>query len=519
MVAVPSASWKLCGPQHFDYYDADALWNVTTEQQTNDTWTHKCSDKQTCSSLALTSTVLRIYQKIQTSELGVCTSVADYIRDTNIGDIISTMIESMHDHFPAFVLGMNDNFLNLDLKTFQKDILTSEQGVYAAIVYRAHRETCLYVGSSYGKEGIKNRVIRNHLRQSYRSRDPTKPLYVMMDEPGANTFFIRLSSYRENVPTAQVLLTESVCCSMFGTFSSEIYQQVRLKGLPEAGLDHGLNRSDPLQTWRSGVDTIGNDASSYRRLRTLDNCLKSGPMRVGFHRRRKSTINGSYQFTLFDENFTIPKAVAEHWMLRSGSVVNVQWDVSAGFHQHPFAPMAKETDDGRRIGIRVFQENQQVSHEHWIVRNTQEAVTIANTLHDFLTGQIVGKPYRWDDSRKYIFQDSKHYTNRKDGISDSADIEAERRVRVGLPYCNRAFVWDDRTRKPETRPGELKLEAITAASDEGGNEYAVVTSWVEQSIATEYQTYLEEQYERWLLPYHRDLQRQGCRIYTRKYVE
>lgn len=232
-----------------------------------------------------------------------------------------------------------------------------------------------------------------------------------MDEPGANTFFIRLSSYREGVPTAQVLLAESICCSMFGTFSSEIYQQVRLKGLPKVAWDHGLNRSDPLQTWRSGVDSIGSDSSSYRRLPTLDNCLKSGPMRVGFHPRRKSITNGSYQFTLFDENFTIPKAISEHWGLRSGSVVNVQWDVSVDFHQHPFALMAKETDDGRRIGIRVFQPTQQGSHEHWIVRNTKEAVAIANTLHDFLTGQIVGKPYKWDVSRKYIFQDSKHYAN------------------------------------------------------------------------------------------------------------
>lgn len=405
------------------------------------------------------------------------------------------------------------------LKTLQKDVLISKQGVYAAIVYRAHRETCLYIGSSYGKDGIKNRVIRNHLRQSYRNKDPTKPLYVMMDEPGANTFFIRLSSYTEDVPTAQVLLTESVCCSIFGTFSSEIYQQIRLKGLPKAGWDHGLNRSDPLQTWRSGVDTIGNDASSYRRLRTLDNCLKSGPMRVGFHPRRKSITNGSYQFTLFDENFTIPKTIAGHWGLRSGSVVNVQWDVSADFHRHPFAPMAKETDAGRRIGIRVFQTTQQVSREHWLVRNTKEAIAIANTLHDFLTGQIVGKSYEWDSSRKYIFQESKHYANRKDDNAGSADVEVERRVRVGLPYCNRGFVWDDRTRKPETRPAELKAEAATATSDEVDNEYAGTTGWVEPSAAAEYQAYIEEQYVRWLLPYHRDLQRQGCRIYTGEYVE
>ena len=88
------------------------------------------------------------------------------------------------------------------LKNIQKNILTSNQEVYAAIVHRACGQTCLYIGSSYGKDGIKNRIIRNHLRQSYRRKDSTKPLYVIMDEPGANTFFIRLSSYKDTVTTA-----------------------------------------------------------------------------------------------------------------------------------------------------------------------------------------------------------------------------------------------------------------------------------------------------------------------------
>lgn len=240
-------------------------------------------------------------------------------------------------------------------------------------------------------------------------------------------------------------------------------------------------------------------------------------MRVGFHPRRKSITNGSYQFTLFDENFTIPKAISEHWGLRSGSVVNVQWDVSVDFHQHPFALMAKETDDGRRIGIRVFQPTQQGSHEHWIVRNTKEAVAIANTLHDFLTGQIVGKPYKWDVSRKYIFQDSKHYANRQDENAGSADIEIERRVRAGLPYYNRSFVWDDGTRMPETRPRELK--AVATSPDEIDNEYVNNLCRDKQLASTEYQMYIEEKYARWLLQYHRDLQRQACRIYTGDNVE
>jgi hypothetical protein len=87
------------------------------------------------------------------------------------------------------------------------------------------------------------------------------------------------------------------------------------KELPPVNWDWGLNRSDPLQTWRSGVETIGNDVGTFRRLRTLDNCLKYGPMRVGFYPRKNPTTHGSYLITIFDENFVIPKHIAEYWML------------------------------------------------------------------------------------------------------------------------------------------------------------------------------------------------------------
>ncbi len=34
-----------------------------------------------------------------------------------------------------------------------------------------------------------------------------------------------------------------------------------------------------------------------------------------------------------------------------------------------------------------------------MVLNTSEAVLLANTLHDFLNGQILGKDYEWTESR------------------------------------------------------------------------------------------------------------------------
>jgi hypothetical protein len=111
-------------------------------------------------------------------------------------------------------------------------------------------------------------MIKNHLSQSYRNKDPFKAFYVAMEELGATISFIRLASYTEAVPIGQVLLAEAVCCSIFGSFNSERYCKLRLKELPKVYWDYGLNKCDPLRTLTSGLglETIGNDAATYRRL-------------------------------------------------------------------------------------------------------------------------------------------------------------------------------------------------------------------------------------------------------------
>jgi hypothetical protein len=134
-----------------------------------------------------------------------------------------------------------------------------------------------------------------------------------MDEPGATTFFIRLASYLRRVSVAQILLIKAVCCSIFGSLNLEQYQRLRLKELPQVDWDWGLNKSDPLQIWRSGDETIGNDSSSYQRLQTLENCLKSGLVRC--YPKTRSTKNSTYVFWLFNIGFFIPKDVAKCWGL------------------------------------------------------------------------------------------------------------------------------------------------------------------------------------------------------------
>jgi len=96
------------------------------------------------------------------------------------------------------------------------------------------------------------------------------------------------------------------------------------------------------------------------------------------------------------------------------------------------------------------------------VRNTPEAVLLANTLYDFLDGQIVGKNYKWTESRKYIFFDS---ANREENM-EFADCKLKMgggpsgRKRGGLPCCNDDFIWGDGQRKAEIKPARsLKGES------------------------------------------------------------
>ena len=110
----------------------------------------------------------------------------------------------------------------------------------------------------------------------------------------------------------------------------------------------------------------------------LDDCLNSGPICVGTYLRRKHARNGSYQFYLFNEFFTIPKDVAVSWKLRSQAEIHVQWQCCLGRYLYVFAPMAQENDDGKRDGIRALTIIDEVEHERWMVRSTSEAELLAN---------------------------------------------------------------------------------------------------------------------------------------------
>ncbi len=139
-----------------------------------------------------------------------------------------------------------------------------------------------------------------------------------------------------------------------------------------------------------------------------------------------------------------------------------------------------------------------------MVRNTCEAVLLANTLHDFLNGQIVGTDYKWTESRRYIFQEVER--------EDHEDTEGERtggRARIGIPYHNEDFIWDDGHRQPVTKPADASMEACLGATSPphyGDNDAD------NEGTAMDYENWVKEMNRKYLYPNHRELRRQGCVI-------
>ena len=143
--------------------------------------------------------------------------------------------------------------------------------------------------------------------------------------------------------------------SLLGSLRTKIYRDLRLETLPPISWSSGLNQSSPLGI--NGSQTVGSDQTTFRRLRALDNCQRSGPFRVTARPPNPETKHDyQFAFRLFATVYSIPLKTGKEWKLIEDPVVNVQWDVSEKPHAHAFAIEAEATDDASRLGIRVFTE-------------------------------------------------------------------------------------------------------------------------------------------------------------------
>ena len=259
----------------------------------------------------------------------------------------------------------------------------------------------LYIGSSYGKDGLQRRVFKDHGSQSHRNLESTrgKYLYDLMAQSGTTWNFVGLVVFKDEQPKQLVLIAEAIMCSLFSSFGLEAYQNLRLPGLPSVDLDICVNRSDPLaiegHVW---TNQIAQDQH-----RTLANALAGGPQNVTMLQDKNLAIK-EYFFNIFDINFTVPKRLGEDWGLASSPFVEVTFDISPKRHQFPFAILCEERDDGCRLGISLSKVIGGVRKQWWLERRTMRGVREANSLFDWLNEDIKDpRTYQWGWDRLAFF--------------------------------------------------------------------------------------------------------------------
>ena len=122
--------------------------------------------------------------------------------------------------------------------------------------------------------------------------------------------------------------------------------------------------------------------------------------------------------------------------------------------RNPFAPRAQDTEDGKGVGIRIFKTVDGVEKEHWIQRDLDTAIPLANTLYDSLRGKIIGKEYEWSPSRKYLFAIRGPDADTNESLEDELPLD-DRPIKSKFELPSVPCLWDDDTRRPETKPADL----------------------------------------------------------------
>ncbi|MCJ1272153.1 hypothetical protein MMC22_012061 [Lobaria immixta] len=321
---------------------------------------------------------------------------------------IQRLIEAIHTN--------NFDDLQPHFPSLQRELETSNQGVYAGIIFAEDGEYTIYVGSSWGTFGLRKRVFSNHLNPTYRAREPNKELYVAMKECKAATF-VKLAEYSTHHPPAQVILAEA---------------------------SKGLNRSNPLG--ESTTESIGIDSVLYARQRGLSKCQQTSSYHVIRHYDAKGH-DERYMFSLFALLFRIPVALARTWNLEEDPNVDVSWRVSDTLSPQRYAALATKDDDGGRVTIELSKTINGSKASSWLTTQGPEAIKVANTVHDFLVGKIVGNPdYIWETTRKYMFKC--HTLVPKDGLPN-AKVYPRKQKTEGE---RSDFIWFDGKRREESAP-------------------------------------------------------------------
>jgi hypothetical protein len=343
-----------------------------------------------------------------------------------------------------------------------------------------------------------------------------------MEKPGAVSAFLCLFVYQTPVDPVQVVWSEIVSMVVLSTLLQEQFRSLRPRGLPPTPTGWGLNRSSPLED--SLHMQIGDDAATFRRLRTLQRCLRSGPFKV--YCPPPSSEMTTHQIQLWRQKFVIPLPLVRAWDLRNDPVVNVEWIISEnGKHPFAWARNAVESDDGSRLAIRVFKIIDGQERESYLSATTRtlDAVPAANTLVDLFSGLIVGQDYDWDmhPDRKYIFSNPRPASQ-----PGQNSVTRPASSRVPFEVEDPEFIWGSSSRMPETVPQwidrqrELKTPGHTALLrkrkreevDPDDEEVDEEPEMSQEAMDFEFRRTVRRWRQQWLQKLHNEWRQQGVKV-------
>lgn len=142
----------------------------------------------------------------------------------------------------------------------------------------------------------------------------------------------------------------------------------------------------------------------HPRQRGLSKCKQTSSYHVIRHYDAKEH-DERYMFSLFALLFRIPVALARTWNLKEDPNVDVPWGVSDTLSPQRYATLATKDDDGGRVTIELSKTINVSKASYWLTTLGPEAIKVANTVHNFLVGKVVGNSdYIWETTKKYMFK-------------------------------------------------------------------------------------------------------------------
>ncbi|KAI9698406.1 MAG: hypothetical protein M1836_003986 [Candelina mexicana] len=313
--------------------------------------------KQLTFNESMKETLANLMRSVRAGKHNAAEHILRYIETHSEASLYKGLLQSVCYHTSVLFSGLENGFEDLNLAALGSTVSTKMQGVYAIVLRWKSGSWRIYIGSAFGVKGIAGRVNRRHKNLAHRQSKSGSYLYYLIDHPDVEAYYMTLATFEDLVDNPMVVVTEAVLTCLFGSYDTETYRNCRPKGIPTVLWKRGVNRSDPLST--DDHVALAREVNKGKWDRALALALEGGERKVW---RNESNCS----FGIVGMHVTIPKPLANDWNLVHGDTIRVHYGISEGRHEHPFVPDCSETDDGRRLGIRISKTVQGVEKSEWL---------------------------------------------------------------------------------------------------------------------------------------------------------